>query len=92
MKKILPGLVAGALLVMLWPAAALAAPVTVNLRVEGAAATAFEGPVTTDTTTGRRQRQRRPHLRRDERRPAGGAPAPTGGRRVADSGVAFSAS
>ena len=31
--------------------AALAAPVTVNLRVEGKTATTFEGPVTTDAKT-----------------------------------------
>ena len=39
MKKILPGLVAGALLLVLWPAAALGAPATVTVRVEGATQT-----------------------------------------------------
>ncbi len=32
----------------LLPASAIAAPVTVNLRVEGPDSTLFEGPVTTD--------------------------------------------
>jgi hypothetical protein len=46
LKKILPGLVAGFVLVMAAPAGA--APVTVQLRVEGPSQTLFEGPVTTD--------------------------------------------
>jgi hypothetical protein len=41
------GLVAG--LLALFAAPALAAPVTVDLRIEGATRTLFEGPVTTDT-------------------------------------------
>ena len=36
------------LLILACPAAAFAAPVTVNLRVEGATSTIFEGPVVTD--------------------------------------------
>jgi hypothetical protein len=43
-----PGLAAG-LAVLALAAPAGAAPVTVNLRVEGATTTQFEGPVTTDT-------------------------------------------
>lgn len=45
-KKFL-GLLTGALLLIV-PASAGAAPVTVNLRVEGPTQTLFEGPVTTD--------------------------------------------
>jgi hypothetical protein len=42
------GLAAVALTLVAWPAAAGAAPVTVNLRIEGPTRTLFEGPVTTD--------------------------------------------
>lgn len=49
LKKILPGLVAGLALLMAAPAGA--APVTVQLRIEGASQTLFEGPVTTDVRT-----------------------------------------
>lgn len=92
MKKILPGLVAGVLMLVLWPVAALGAPVTVNLRVEGTQATAFEGPVTTDVRTV-------PDAGGAPRTcdgtngvpPVGGTPSPTAGGALADSGVAFSA-
>ena len=47
MHKFLAGLAAGVVLLAAAPAA-LAAPVTVDLRIEGANATLFEGPVTTD--------------------------------------------
>ena len=40
-----------ALAVLATAATALAAPVTVNLRVEGSSKTLFEGPVTTDAKT-----------------------------------------
>jgi hypothetical protein len=40
---------AAGLIVLAAPAAASAAPVTVDLRIEGATRTLFEGPVTTDT-------------------------------------------
>src|SRR2546425_921530 len=36
------------LIVLVWCSVALATPVTVQLRVEGATSTIFEGPVTTD--------------------------------------------
>ena len=49
MKKILPGLVAGLALLVAAPAAA--APVTVDLRIEGPSRTLFEAPVTTDVRT-----------------------------------------
>jgi len=49
LKKILPGLVAG--LTLLMSASAGAEPVTVQLRIEGASQTLFEGPVTTDVRT-----------------------------------------
>jgi hypothetical protein len=50
MKLSLPtGLAAGALMVAAAPAAA--APVTVDLRIEGPSRTLFEGPVTTDVRT-----------------------------------------
>lgn len=42
------GLVAGILAATLLPSAAAAEPVTVNLRIEGATRTLFEGPVSTD--------------------------------------------
>jgi hypothetical protein len=42
------GLVAGLLTAALLPSAAAAAPVTVNLRIEGPTKTLFEGPVSTD--------------------------------------------
>jgi hypothetical protein len=45
----LAGLVAG--LSLLFATSAVAAPVTVNLRLEGASTTHFEGPVTTDVRT-----------------------------------------
>jgi hypothetical protein len=41
----------GGLLLLFCAAPAVAAPVTVNLRVEGTNATVFEGPVTTDAKT-----------------------------------------
>lgn len=47
-KKLLGLLVAGSLIA---PSGALAAPVTVQLRVEGPTKTVFEGPVTTDVRT-----------------------------------------
>ena len=47
MFKRLAGLAAG-LAVLVAAPAALAAPVTVDLRIEGASSTLFEGPVTTD--------------------------------------------
>jgi hypothetical protein len=46
MRKLITGLAAG--LVLLVAAPASAAPVTVDLRIEGADRTLFEGPVTTD--------------------------------------------
>jgi hypothetical protein len=49
MKKMLPGLVAGLALLVAVPAGA--APVTVDLRIEGASRTLFEAPVTTDVRT-----------------------------------------
>jgi hypothetical protein len=42
------GLAAGLVATALLPAAAVAAPVTVDLRIEGPTRTLFEGPVTTD--------------------------------------------
>ena len=42
------GLAAGLVLAALLPSTAAAAPVTVNLRIEGPTRTLFEGPVTTD--------------------------------------------
>jgi hypothetical protein len=42
------GLAAGLLAALLLPATAAAAPVTVDLRIEGPTRTLFEGPVTTD--------------------------------------------
>jgi hypothetical protein len=48
-KILISGLAAVALLAA--PGPAVAAPVTVNLRVEGPTKTAFEGPVTTDLRT-----------------------------------------
>jgi hypothetical protein len=50
MHKLIAGLAAG-LVVLVAAPAALAAPVTVDLRVEGANRTLFEGPVTTDVRT-----------------------------------------
>jgi len=50
LKKIVPGLVAGLALLLAAPGA-LGAPVTVDLRIEGAQRTLFEGPVTTDVRT-----------------------------------------
>jgi hypothetical protein len=47
MHKLIAGLAAGLVLLFAVPAA-LAAPVTVDLRIEGASRTLFEGPVTTD--------------------------------------------
>src|SRR3954470_14882070 len=47
----LAGLALAVLAVLVSASVALAAPVTVNLRVEGSAGTLFEGPVTTDTKT-----------------------------------------
>jgi hypothetical protein len=47
----LAGLALAVLAVLVPASVALAAPVTVNLRVEGSAGTLFEGPVTTDTKT-----------------------------------------
>ena len=71
------GLAAG--LLALAAAPALAAPVTVDLRVEGANATLFEGPVTTDTRAVRRRR--RPHdCVRRRRRAARSSPRPPGER------------
>jgi hypothetical protein len=50
MHKLIAGLAAG-LVVLVAAPAALAAPVTVDLRIEGANRTLFEGPVTTDVRT-----------------------------------------
>ena len=50
MHKFLAGLVAG-LATLLAAPGALAAPVTVDLRIEGPTRTLFEGPVTTDVRT-----------------------------------------
>ena len=50
MHKLVAGLAAGVLLLVAAPAA-LASPVTVDLRIEGADRTLFEGPVTTDVRT-----------------------------------------
>src|SRR3954470_10433173 len=47
MHKLIAGLAAGLALLVAAPAV-LAAPVTVDLRIEGASRTLFEGPVTTD--------------------------------------------
>ena len=48
MKILSRGLTAAACATALVPAAASAAPVTVNLRIEGASQTVYEGPITTD--------------------------------------------
>lgn len=50
MHKFLSGLLAGIALLIAAPSA-LAAPVTVDLRIEGPTRTLFEGPVTTDVRT-----------------------------------------
>ena len=50
MYKLLSGLLAGAALLVAAPST-LAAPVTVDLRIEGPSRTLFEGPVTTDVRT-----------------------------------------
>ena len=50
MHKFLSGLAAGVALLIAAPGA-LAAPVTVDLRIEGPSRTLFEGPVTTDVRT-----------------------------------------
>jgi hypothetical protein len=50
MHKFLSGVLAGIALLIVAPGA-LAAPVTVDLRIEGATRTLFEGPVTTDVRT-----------------------------------------
>jgi hypothetical protein len=50
MHKFLSGLLAGIALLIAAPSA-LAAPVTVDLRIEGPSRTLFEGPVTTDVRT-----------------------------------------
>ena len=50
MNKFLSGLLAGIALLIAAPSA-LAAPVTVDLRIEGPTRTLFEGPVTTDVRT-----------------------------------------
>ena len=47
----LPSLALGLLLLLVCAVPAVAAPVTVNLRVEGKAATHYEGPVTVDVRT-----------------------------------------
>ena len=49
MHKLIAGLAAGVVLLAAAPAGA--APVTVDLRIEGATRTLFEGPVTTDVRT-----------------------------------------
>lgn len=50
-RRLLLGLCGGLLLVLCLPALAVSAPVTVNLRIEGKAATLYEGSVTTDVRT-----------------------------------------
>lgn len=75
------GMVAGILLLAAAPAPA--APVTVDLRIEGATRTLFEGPVTTDV--------RQFPSNQGAKRCDNGAGAVTRGAVIAASGVAFSA-
>ena len=69
MYKLLSGLLAGAALLVAAPST-LAAPVTVDLRIEGPSRTLFEGPVTTDVRTFHFTGDDAAPLRRDRREPA----------------------
>ena len=85
MKKILPGLVAGLMLLMAAPAGA--APVTVQLRIEGASQTLFEGPVTTDVRTFRFSDDATEHRcdgTADENGGSSPVPVPTRGAAIAE--------
>ena len=77
---------AGAALAALLPgaAAATAAPVTVELRIEGQQSTAFDGPVTTDVRTVDGFDGTGPHTCDGTNNGAGGAAAATAGAALAD--------
>jgi hypothetical protein len=50
-RRTVPGLLLAVLLLAVFASSATAAPITVQLRVEGASATLFEGNITTDAAT-----------------------------------------
>jgi hypothetical protein len=83
-RRAIAVIVALTLAALLAAVPALAAPVTVNLRIEGKSQTWFEGPVTTDVRPVDGHDNSGPHTCDGTNNGQGGTPSPTAGTALAD--------